>query len=732
MPATNEQTQGQARAKNNPLIVIMAGAGFAAAIFGSLFLSGSAIGPAIAVTLGATIVQFVCLFLMRGDDRYRVVRHSGDIDFDAMSSMLGGGSFLHKAEMSSAEAGEVRMAGYVSNPTVDRLFATNPYYVEVVGRYQLPSMMLPYVRYLAADVGEGDDQPEDDQSDSIIGLAGDLTTAMLATGKNIPVTVATTQDMSITDGAFDRVVATTGLRGTIVFDGCSMSIAEGGFLLPTSQSGNVNAVTAHSLVLTSDGYIAFMQGTDHDPHHEGKVVPSVSCLVHLSDIEAAASFQDAIVMAVHKAVRAEYSLGEQVPVGSSVLGLARIIENNGATEFYAITRVGQTMAQLIAGHANRKTQPAATLMKPWLSEAVNDLQLSETLSRVAYTMMDSSSISMSVSMAALSSALFEAMGNNKVRGRIMHRLGYSQGANPTVTDATEDLMDIAADAATMAREQNPADATGGMSPAMMMARQLTFGNMPGTGSFPAVGGEKDAAKNQGQEAPTPLPSAPATESAPTPTPVPMPSAPTGAAQGAPVPTTGPAATGQVMPPQMTIPQTATPGVPSQTGQMFQGTPTQTGQMTGMVPNTAPNQMPMPGQMGQSPQMMGARPMTGQMTPMQPMPGQTGMVGATGPIMTGQQPMPSVPVMPQATPLQTGQMPQMAQMPQQMPNQMGTGQAWAGQAGSAPIGAGPYPNQMANQMAAPQPPQMTGMNMMAQPAMQTAAVAGRDGSNGNQR
>lgn len=492
MPSPESRDNKTRRGGMRPLTLVIATVAFIGAVAAAFLISTKAIGIAIAVTLAMTLVLFACLFSMRGDDRYRVVRHSGDIDFDAMSSMLGAGSFLHKFEMSSSDTSEVRMAGYVSNPTVDRLFVSNPYHVEVVGRYQLPDMMVPYERYLASDIDRDEASPWDDEyAEGVVGLAGDLTTTMLATGKSIPVTIADAHDMMITDGAFDRVVATTGINGTILFDGCSMSIADGGFLLPTSQSGNVNAIMAHSIILTSDGYIAFMEGTQHSRQHEGKVVPSVSCLLHASDIESTASIQDAIVMAIHAATRREYALDETVPLGSSVLGLARIVERNGATEFYAITRVGQTMGQLIAHHASRESVPAGSLMRPLLAGAQDENEMAELLARVAYTLIDSTSIAMSVSLAGLASALYEDMGNNKVKGKIMRRLGYSRGAATAgadpAGDPTGDLMDIASNIATQAMSQGDAQGTGNMGDAVMRARQLTFGNAGLGGNTGAIG-----------------------------------------------------------------------------------------------------------------------------------------------------------------------------------------------------------------------------------------------------
>lgn len=489
MPSPEDKRQRAPRKGVNPIALVIAIVAFVTSVIGAFVLSTKMIGIAIVVTLAMTLVLFACLFAMRGDDRYRVVRHSGDIDFDAMSSMLGAGSFLHKFEMSAPLGSDVRMAGYVSNPTVDRLFVTSPYHVEVIGRYELPDMMIPYERYLSADLDGDAATVRHDNGDDVVGLAGDLTTTMLATGKNIPVTLADVQDVTVTDYAFDRVVATTGINGTILFDGCSMSIADGGFLLPTSQSGNVNEITAHSVLITADGYMAFMEGTANDPVHEGRVVPSVSCSLHAGDIAATASFQDAIVFALHKATRREYDLDESCQIGSSMLGLARIVERNGATEFYAITRTDRTIGQLIAGHDNTYSVPVRDLMRPWLAGAQNDNQMAELLARVAYTLLDSSSVSMSVSMAGLVSALFEGMGNAKVKGTVMRRLGYGGDAPAAASDPTNDIKDIVNQAMS-----NPGG-TGnlGNTGAVQLAQRITFGgtgvigNANGTGNIGNAG-----------------------------------------------------------------------------------------------------------------------------------------------------------------------------------------------------------------------------------------------------
>lgn len=482
-PRTGKEATRRRKPLGNPLVAVVAVAAFAASIFGAFILSAKTIGIAIALVLGMTLVLFGCLFAMRGDDRYRVVRHSGNIDFDAMSSMLGAGSFLHAFAMSAPKGESVRMAGYVSNPTVDRLFVTNPYHAEVIGRYELPDMMVPYERYLTADIAGDPSAHDDHDGEDVVGLAGDLTTTMLATGKNIPVTLASTHDVNVTDHAFDRVVATTGLNGTILFDGCSMSIAEGGFLLPTSQSGNVNEIQAHSVIMTEDGYVAFMEGTKADASHEGLVVPSVSCSVHASDISSTATFQDAIILALHKATRRLYSLGEDIPLGSSTLGLARIVERNGATEFYAITRVGATMGQLIASHDNAFSVPAQNLMEPWLAGAQNANQMAESLARVAYTLMDGGSVSMSVSMAGLMSALFEDMGNAKLKSKIMRRLGYGTDDTTQVSanDPSSELRDIVTNVASKAMSDSGKISAGDTAGAMMMARKITFGNAGAVG-----------------------------------------------------------------------------------------------------------------------------------------------------------------------------------------------------------------------------------------------------------
>jgi hypothetical protein len=49
----------------------------------------------------------------------------------------------------------------------------------------------------------------------------------------------------MTDEAFDKVVATTGINGTIVFDGCSLSLSEFGALMPVSQTGTANVISVH-------------------------------------------------------------------------------------------------------------------------------------------------------------------------------------------------------------------------------------------------------------------------------------------------------------------------------------------------------------------------------------------------------------------------------------------------------------------------------------------------------
>lgn len=469
------------RATTSPVVVMAAIVAFAGSVAAAFLVSTKAIGIAIAVTLAMTLVLFACLFVMRGDDRYRVVRHSGDIDFDAMASMLGAGSFLHHAEMTSPGTSEMRLAGYVSNPTVDRLFITNPYYVEVVGIYERPHMMRPYESCLRTDIYEDEDVLRDPQGGEILGLAGDLTTTMLATGRSIPVTRVTADDMAMTDGAFDRVVATTGLHGTVLFDGCSMSMADGGFLLPTSQSGNANAIMAHSVIITSDGYLALMEDEPRCGAQEGRIVPTVSCLVHMEDIEQSVSFQDAIVLAVHKAARAAYSIAPEIPIGSSVLGLARIIERNGATEFYAITRVGATMGQLVAGQAFGGIRPAMQLTQNLLAGVTDENEIADRLSRIAYMLRDTTSISLSVSMAALASALFEAMGNPKTKNRVMHRLGYASGPGAVGNDTTNNLMDIAANVAEAASEQQAADpgGTSGLSGTMAMMQRLRLENKGG-------------------------------------------------------------------------------------------------------------------------------------------------------------------------------------------------------------------------------------------------------------
>lgn len=473
-----KRQSGMLQAIGRPVVLVVATVAFLASVAGAFIVSTNAIGMAIVVTLAMTLVLFACLFAMRGDDRYRVVRHSGNIDFDAMSSMLGVGSFLHKFEMSAPLGSPVRIAGYVSNPTVDRLFVTTPYHAEVIGRYELPDMMVPYEKYLAADLdGDISNVRHDADGDDVVGLAGDLTTTMLATGKSIPLILASVHDVTVTDSAFDRVVATTGLNGTILFDGCSMSIAEGGFLLPTSQCGNVNEIVIHSVIVTADGYLALMEGTAKDPAHEGRVVPSVSCSLHASDIEATASFQEAIVFALHKATRREYNLDESMQIGSSMLGLARIVERNGATEFYAITRTDRTIGQLIASHDNTFSVPANDLMRPWLAEAQNENQMAELLARVAYTLIDSGNVSMSVSMAGLASALFEDMGNAKVKGVVMRRLGYGGEAVVAASDPSEELRDIVTQA------MHSPGATGNLNntSAVRFAQQITFG---GTGAIP--------------------------------------------------------------------------------------------------------------------------------------------------------------------------------------------------------------------------------------------------------
>ena len=405
----------------------------------------------IAIATAGCLVTLGCALIVRSKDWYRVLRHSGDVDLGGISASLPNGYDLHNFAMTSRD-GEPRLAGYVTCPIADKMIVLNSYQVNLQGNYHAPNDVAMFAEHLAAENPEmppvGVDIPEDEH---VAALAGDVSPVMLATGRKIPLLAATRRDALMTDEAFDKVVATTGINGTIVFDGCSLSLSEFGALMPVSQTGTANVISVHTVIISSDGYLGFMRATNADPAHHRMIVPSASCPVPVRYAEMR-TLQDVLLGAVNDEVRRKWGIPDDLPVGSSLVGMARIIERNGATEFYALTRIGRSMGRLLRSKRDDRIVPADGMMNPWLADVRDAEECAERLARTAYTVLDSSVNNMSVSLAALLGAVFDALADDGMRHRIMRRLGYEDGSHDRQYDdvseiAEEEMMESASMAA---------------------------------------------------------------------------------------------------------------------------------------------------------------------------------------------------------------------------------------------------------------------------------------------
>lgn len=430
--ATAENTRRQTAATG------VAAAAFAVTV-AMAFLMGTL--PQMACVAAATagcLVTLGCSFVARSGDRYRVLRHSGDVDLGGISASLPNGYDLHQFAMTSRD-GEPRLAGYVTCPIADKMIVMNSYQVDMQGNYQAPGSVAEFAGYLAKeDPGMPPVGPDVPDGERVAALAGDVSPIMLATGRKIPLLAATRRDALMTDEAFDKVVATTGISGSIVFDGCSLSLSEFGALMPVSQTGTANIVTAHTVIVSSDGYLGFMRGTRSDPAHYHMLVPSASCPIPVR-YAGKRTLQDVVLGAVNDEVRRQWGVEDEVPVGSSLVGMARIVERNGATEFYALTRVGMSMGHLLKAKRDDRIVPADGMMNPWLGGVHDAEECAERLARTAYTVLDSSVNDMSVSLAALLGAVFDALADDDMRHRIMRRMGYEAGAQDMQQDAVSEI-----------------------------------------------------------------------------------------------------------------------------------------------------------------------------------------------------------------------------------------------------------------------------------------------------
>ena len=432
-----------AMARNTRKQIVAAGVGTAAfALTVTMAFMAGTLPQTVCIVIATAgcLVTLGCMFVVRSGDRYRVLRHSGDVDLGGISASLPNGYDLHQFAMTSRNS-EPRLAGYVTFPVADKMIVLNSYQVNLQGDYRIPGSVAEFADHLAAENPEmppvGVDIPE---SDRVVALAGDVSPVMLATGRKIPLLAATRRDTMVTDEAFDKVVATTGIKGTIVFDGCSLSLSEFGALMPVSQTGTANVISVHTVIISSDGYLGFMRATNADPAHHRLIVPSTSCPVPTRYAEMK-TLQDMLLGAANDAVRRRWGIPDDIPVGSSLVGMARIVERNGATEFYALTRVGRSMGRLLRSVRDDRIVPADGMMNPWLADVHNAEECSERLARTAYTVLDSSVNDMSVSLAALLGAVFDALADDGMRHRIMRRLGYENSSHDRQYDEVSEIVE---------------------------------------------------------------------------------------------------------------------------------------------------------------------------------------------------------------------------------------------------------------------------------------------------